>query len=570
MTARIESVLAARKPSLTDENDWEEFALTDVKVRVPGKSRFANLLSASPKNPVTVTGLLELVESAQESLVLDDDYPTKRVIIENVTHYAYGQHDDGEVGIWVAGAPGWFAISPARAFRPIYSDMAEAVDLLYFLADKHRARGRKRKQLQPTMDHIFNQYVRHTHGACEDADDVEEVLEKHHAFLISQMLLGKENVDWAPTPIYRYFEEKHKELFEDSGAAEAASSPESENEEESDDDDEADKKAQADTIFEAILDMNESGRTYKGFMTLKTTAEYLMTRFEMDSLDYAINLMKARAGYLIQMMDNARSLSTVDWSRKRIYKQLKTIKPSTPLPDIRNTPLHPRSTNAQEDSPSSAEGSEEDELPRRRRAQMSILRPKLSSAPSKRTGGKSSKNPASESSSSDLEMDNMEKDDTPTKPGGHQLIQNSALIVMDTTATPSNPPTPEPNGVRSDASSNNILPARGDITTSLPPSKEPDTELPPDTWVCPALGCNKTIYKASSKRSKDAIFDHSLVHAEDTQTKLNLVVSEQRLNVNACVSHLLDKIRDFGSHQEGASESLLDEHDGHDSKRIKS
>jgi hypothetical protein len=68
MTTRIEDVLAPRDPSLTDENEWEEFVLSDVKVRLPGKARYANLLLASPDSPVAVTGQLERVEESQEHL----------------------------------------------------------------------------------------------------------------------------------------------------------------------------------------------------------------------------------------------------------------------------------------------------------------------------------------------------------------------------------------------------------------------------------------------------------------------------------------------------------------------
>lgn len=68
MTARIESILAAKDPSLTNVNTWEEFVLTDVRIRVPGKSRYTNLLYACPENPVDVVGLLEPVDEDQESL----------------------------------------------------------------------------------------------------------------------------------------------------------------------------------------------------------------------------------------------------------------------------------------------------------------------------------------------------------------------------------------------------------------------------------------------------------------------------------------------------------------------
>ena len=68
MTSREDSVLAERDPSLSDENDWEEFSLSEVRILIPGKSRYANLLTASPDNPVQVTGCLEEVEEEQEAL----------------------------------------------------------------------------------------------------------------------------------------------------------------------------------------------------------------------------------------------------------------------------------------------------------------------------------------------------------------------------------------------------------------------------------------------------------------------------------------------------------------------
>jgi hypothetical protein len=72
-------------------------------------------------------------------------------------------------------------------------------------------------------------------------------------------------------------------------------------------------------------------------------------------------------------------------------------------------------------------------------------------------------------------------------------------------------------------------------------------DIPLDTWVCPALGCGKMIPKASSKRAKEAIMDHSLAHADDTQTKLNLILAEQRLNVNVSVSNLISRIQGAGA-----------------------
>ena len=146
----------------------------DAKVFFPGKARYANLLAASDGNPVQVVGCLEEVEEDQESLgellfryavdeymltepVLDPNYTSKRIVIDNVTHFSYGQHEDGEMGIWVAGRAGWFSISPARGYKPVFNDIVGAVDLLYFLIDKHqtaqRRRGR-RKRWGPSVEYL--------------------------------------------------------------------------------------------------------------------------------------------------------------------------------------------------------------------------------------------------------------------------------------------------------------------------------------------------------------------------------------------------------------------------------
>lgn len=68
MTSREETVLAPTDPSITDENDWWEFSLTDVKVLKPGKMLYANLLDATEQNPVQVIGCLEPLREDQEHL----------------------------------------------------------------------------------------------------------------------------------------------------------------------------------------------------------------------------------------------------------------------------------------------------------------------------------------------------------------------------------------------------------------------------------------------------------------------------------------------------------------------
>lgn len=60
MSSHEETVLPLIDPSISDENDWWEFGLSDVKILRPGKMLYANLLEATEQNPVQVIGELQL------------------------------------------------------------------------------------------------------------------------------------------------------------------------------------------------------------------------------------------------------------------------------------------------------------------------------------------------------------------------------------------------------------------------------------------------------------------------------------------------------------------------------
>lgn len=66
MTSREDTVLAPLDPSISDENEWPEFELSDVKVLRPGKMLYANLLEASEQTPVQVIGCLELKKNQEQ------------------------------------------------------------------------------------------------------------------------------------------------------------------------------------------------------------------------------------------------------------------------------------------------------------------------------------------------------------------------------------------------------------------------------------------------------------------------------------------------------------------------
>ncbi|PYH87414.1 hypothetical protein BO71DRAFT_436741 [Aspergillus ellipticus CBS 707.79] len=558
MTSREDNVLAARDPSLADENDWEEFSLSEVRVLVPGKSRYANLLMASPETPVQVTGCLDEVEDEQERLVLDPEYLTKRIVLESVTHFAYGQHNDGEVGFWVAGRAGWFAISPAKGYKAIFNDVVEAIDLLYFLADRHQSKRRKRGW-NPSVEYLCEEYVSHTHGICEDADDSVEVFYKHHLFLLSRMLKGEENVQWTSTSIFEHLCEKFPEDYEQmkaqfEGAKEVESEEEEEEEMKEEKTHEPDttglSKGQADSIYQVILDLKEAGYLAKRQLSLDLLLSTLVDRFEIDGTEYAHDLVSSRADAILELMDEAKTYN-FDWSRKVIYRELKAASKKNRVQEVTLTPLRPRPT---ENEDSSGEESEQDQPRlRRRRVRKSVLRPK-SSVATKRTGKRTRSTAADMDEASDTNADAMEEYETPSKVRGHDLVRDplstrakrrTRSILSDSGSTYHKTPLQETLQSR-----NTSVSAADRDTTADVSELEAPHDLSSDIWVCQVRGCEKVIHKSNSKRGKEMIEDHSLAHADDAKAKMDLVFAEQRLNIGLPVDNLLSRIREMGAFDE--------------------
>lgn len=85
---------------------------------------------------------------------LTPDSLPKRIIIDDVTHYAYGQTEDRCVELWVAGKSGWYRISPAKGYLSTFNRMVQAVDMYYFLMDKHT---QGKKQINPSFKILCEQ-----------------------------------------------------------------------------------------------------------------------------------------------------------------------------------------------------------------------------------------------------------------------------------------------------------------------------------------------------------------------------------------------------------------------------
>lgn len=384
------------------------------------------------------------------------------------------------------------------------------------------------------------------------------------------MIQGREEVQWNETEIFKHLARKFRVCFfhinfrhglyandeqdEYERVLALQQKPEDEKAAKSDKhtqsnptDSHALSQEQADTIFDIISELKEGGALAKRQLTLDLVAHTLRRRYEIDSEDHARDIIDASAASVLEKMEQ----SDFDWSRKAIYRDLKQASEKENIRQMAITPLRPRA--ASDDDDSEHESDDEDHpRARRRRVRKSVLRPKLASVSTKKAGKKAGKKTRSAARDMDISDDNNDDEDedsdigesleTPSKSRGLNLVRDP-------------PPSTGPSTINGRAHS--ILSEADSLAIRKPPLQEthqsgnlagPDiTSLPEDSWTCPVQGCGKIIHKATLKRSKELIHDHTLTHAEDTQTKLDLVFAEHRLNINMGVDNLLSRIREFGA-----------------------
>lgn len=210
-----ERVLKPLDPVPEDVNEWPDFALREVKIFYQGKGRYADLLDAAEDVPLCVLGELMPLEDEHEHLAVLDDPTYKRVKIENVTNYSFGQNDDGKPVIWAAGKAGWYEITPSDRYLSHYNDTAEAIDMFYFMVDQYRRLSPKRQRLGFLIDPFLRSYQKHTDYRIDDDDEAIEVLHKHHKFLIKQMIEEREDIDWSQTHLWNFFVESYSDEIEE-------------------------------------------------------------------------------------------------------------------------------------------------------------------------------------------------------------------------------------------------------------------------------------------------------------------------------------------------------------------
>ncbi|KAJ5932373.1 hypothetical protein N7516_006862 [Penicillium verrucosum] len=550
MTSREETVLAPTDPSITDENDWWEFGLTDVKVLKPGKMLYANLLEATEQNPVQVIGCLEPLRENQEHLVLNPDNPPKRIIIDEVTHYAYGQTEDKSIELWVAGKAGWYdIISPAKGFTPTYNRMVQAIDMLYFLVDRHQ---QGKRQINPSFRSLCEQYTYHTYGSCETREQSAEVFAIHAAFLLRCMIQGDADVEWKKTNVFvhlrRQFNDDYNRLMEElSPSEESESEPQEEPEVATPRHQPvAISKSQAEAIYQLLKDLREEGHLAKRRLHIDLLGERLAERFSFNNED-AQKIIAIRASAVLEMMDE----EDFRWPRYVIHRELTHASTkSAPLPAALLTPLD------------SQEESSDDE--RYGRTQKSVLRPKVHTVSNKQTIESNDEEDQEDTDEID-DIEEIEEIQTPSKTRGHELIRDpfsatkprtrSFVSASSSGAGSSLMKSLFKDNVKKDKLQTPPVSSSPSHQKLLTPERDPTPDMPQeieeesvdetsDTWTCRMPGCEKVISTTDRIERKKLIGDHAGEHEWETQMKVELMESEKRMHSSFPVNNLMQYVVD--------------------------
>jgi hypothetical protein len=266
--------------------------------------------------------------------------------------------------------------------------------------------------------------------------------------------------------------------------------------------------------FETLVNITESDLVPIRQLNIKTLARFLFERYDLSSMNYANDLIRARAPLLLQLMDSTHP-GGLDFTKRVIYRELQAAseEESPKQPQVSPTPLRERSPPP----PPPSHSDEEAPVIRKGHNRKSVLRPpRYSSKAAERFGNGKRRIFESEDEVS------MSEQDSPT------TVTRAQPRLSPLVSRPKQPPDtplirenshPEPN----------VLEPSASIEQHQSPDLTPNG--PGDTWTCTVPDCSHMVPKASTKRSKGLIHDHMLTHASDSQAKLDLVFTEQRFHL---------------------------------------
>ncbi|EKG15623.1 hypothetical protein MPH_07058 [Macrophomina phaseolina MS6] len=586
-------VLKPHDPSLTDENDWEEFQLASAEVRDAATDEPTSLLDADAASPVTVIGRLEPLPRDQSHLLAASAPAIPKsgvpVALRKVTRFAYGQYEDGEVAIWAAGEAGWFRLAaPSRAYRDVFADMVGAISVLYFLADAY---SRDRDAAART---IFKRYAAENSDEFRNTKEAAEGIYRHKEFLMLSMLRGKDLEDpaWSYTDIFKHLKDKFPEAYARMERKEAGKKgvdkrkkirrrtpSQKTGSQEVHSADDSGKPAvpkkdnnwwEAKVVWEMMQKVQIQGLLAPKNMTVENFGKVMVRKYEVDDAELAADYIRAHASNLMYMMAHKRK-PAVKWTEQPVYAELSQVKLSAsvlrkaseleirrrrdPLPDP-----EPELGHQLMDQDSSSEDVPVPAPRRGRKPRHSLLRPK---------GGKYSGKGATRSGKTYHRSSGDEDDGTdaqevalPPKRKTEAEDENNRRKRQTSRSHIQHPflaVSPPESGDERKAT----LPLRWKTPQSqrATPGFAPtiiseaaataDANSPGDIWRCTHDGCVRKVYGASLDESQVLIAEHLDEHDAKRKEAVELARSEE-LRSNLPVSNLIKRIREMADAQQNA------------------
>ncbi|KAK8154488.1 hypothetical protein IWX90DRAFT_391220 [Phyllosticta citrichinensis] len=623
MPVHESEVLRPRDPSITNENDWEEFILENAKVHDDETKSLTTLLHTDNLSPVTVVGRLKPVASEQAHL-LRNSQPRDTVIeVRNVTRFAYGQYADGEVAIWAAGDAGWFKLHPSRSYKSIFKGMVAAINLLYHIGDLYQ-----KGEQDGNAKAIFQRVAKDMPKVYQSAKEVQETIYEHRDFLLLSMLNAENGPPWMYTDIYLHlkakFPDSHADMVRkkagkkrierkqktqpasqpkvpeaapdvemtDASIAQTSSArPTPTNAVPSNKNNGPPKKDnnwwETKVLWEMVQKAHAQGILSQDGLTVENCAKIMTRRYEVDDESLAADYIQAHASNLVWMMAHKKR-PTVPWTETTIYAELLTARLSAmalkraselkvrrrrePLPDPE--PVLPTSQGIE----SSSEEDIQEVRRRARKGRSSILRPKNSanySGKGASSGGKSHHR-------SSGEEDNEESEDQDPlsphkrKPQAHwEVSQRKRSTTRDRVQTTQglSPPESDQEDRKeslplrwktpvTNGSSRANTPLGSflpSIKSEAPPSIEANS--PGDIWRCTVDGCVHKVYGASTEPSQALIAEHLDQHDTRRKEAIELVKSEESRS-HLPVTNLIKRIREMADSEQSLLQLGLTEPGG--------
>ena len=518
-------MLAPRDPSThTNSDEWPEFELKNVRVRTLDQSdpdTMSSLLLASEHYPLRVTGELQPLPKSLSHLYLQpSSLRTTLIEVAEVRTLAYGQFSDGSVALWAAGKAGWYTIKPSRAYRPVYDDMIEAVNLLYFIADAYREprTRRKGKKATPlpdyTTEELFEKYARHAVGSLADAARAADKMYKHREFLMASMIVGKENVAWGRNPLYTHLRKKFAADYK--AVAERLAGPPKK----------AATNARSRQTSVETSSTTSSLKRKRGRPPKNRDADVIVGRALATELNPIEDTNKmagvndiAHAKPTHVRTRRTRQGSSAPAPEKNLEAPIEMEPVATPVPEER------------EDS------EEEDDLPFASKGK-SALRPRPSKASKSAARGSTHEDgeeneiePRSSPIGGKRRQDENDETRQSKRRNSKQEVDEGIDMPESPSATSIDPPTP-------DATSGALDEHSSDLAVRLKHAVDPVQE---DTWICALDGCTHKVYLASQPDSQRLIREHYALHAYDDDRRVQMVKKLQAPSLP--VNHLMEKVR---------------------------